>query len=200
MKPSEGVERPEQPRITPLHDPSGAAMRSLQAVNAIRDDAPTLNIFATLARNPPLLDHFGRFFTYLLKQGSLPGRERELVILRVGWRTGSEYEFGQHTIEGLREGLTSDEVEAVTGEAVSPDRWSADDRALLSMVDELCRHDAVSEVTWDALTRRWDEAQLLELLVLAGGYRMVCGLLNTVGIQLEQGIPGWPAPTGTSAT
>jgi hypothetical protein len=68
------------------------------------------------------------------------------------------------------------------------------------MVDELCRHDAVSEVTWDALTRRWDEAQLLELLVLAGGYRMVCGLLNTVGIQLEQGIPGWPAPTGTSAT
>jgi alkylhydroperoxidase family enzyme len=200
MTPSEGVERPEQPRITPLHDPSGAAMRSLQAVNAIRDDAPTLNIFATLARNPPLLDHFGRFFTYLLKKGSLPGRERELVILRVGWRTGSEYEFGQHTIEGLREGLTSDEVEAVTGEAVSPDRWSADDRALLSMVDELCRHDAVSEVTWDALTRRWDEAQLLELLVLAGGYRMVCGLLNTVGIQLEQGIPGWPAPTGTSAT
>jgi 4-carboxymuconolactone decarboxylase len=200
MTPSEGVERPEQPRITPLHDPSGAAMRSLQAVNAIRDDAPTLNIFATLARNPPLLDHFGRFFTYLLKKGSLPGRERELVILRVGWRTGSEYEFGQHTIEGLREGLTPDEVEAVTGDVVSPDRWGADDRALLSMADELCRYDAVSEATWDALTRRWDEAQLLELLVLAGGYRMVCGLLNTVGIQLEQGIPGWPAPTGTPAT
>jgi 4-carboxymuconolactone decarboxylase len=200
MTPSEGVERPEQPRITPLHDPSGAAMRSLQAVNAIRDDAPTLNIFATLARNPPLLDHFGRFFTYLLKKGSLPGRERELVILRVGWRTGSEYEFGQHTIEGLREGLTPDEVEAVTGDVVYPDRWGADDRALLSMADELCRYDAVSEATWDALTRRWDEAQLLELLVLAGGYRMVCGLLNTVGIQLEQGIPGWPAPTGTPAT
>jgi alkylhydroperoxidase family enzyme len=200
MTPSEGVERPAQPRITPLHDPSGAAMRSLQAVGAIRDDAPTLNIFATLARNPPLLDHFGRFFTYLLKEGSLPGRERELVILRVGWRNESEYEFGQHTIEGLREGLTPDEVEAVTEEAVLPDRWSADDRALLSMADELCRHDGVSEATWESLTRRWDEGELLELVVLAGGYRMVCGLLNTVGIQREQGIPGWPAPTGTPAT
>jgi alkylhydroperoxidase family enzyme len=200
MTPSEGVERPDQPRITPLHDPTGAASRPLQAVGAIRDDAPTLNIFATLARNPPLLDHFGRFFTYLLKEGSLPGRERELVILRVGWRAGSEYEFGQHTIEGLREGLTPDEVEAVTGEAVPPDRWSADDRALLSMADELYLHDGVGDATWDALARRWDEAQLLELLVLAGGYRMVCGLLNTVGIQLEQGIPGWPPPTGTPAT
>jgi len=197
---SEGTERTQQPRITPLYDPSGAAMRSLQAVDAIREDAPTLNIFATLARNPPLLDHFGRFFTYVLKEGSLPGRERELVILRVGWRAGSEYEFGQHTIEGLREGLTPDEVEAVTGEAVSPDRWSDDDRALLSMADELCRHDEVSEATWDALTRRWDEAQLLELIVLAGGYRMVCGLLNTVGIQREPGIPGWPSSTGTPAT
>jgi alkylhydroperoxidase family enzyme len=199
MTPSEDVERPEQPRITPVDDPSGAALSSLQAVGAIRDDAPTLNIFATLARNPPLLDHFGRFFTYLLKKGSLPGRERELVILRVGWRHRSEYEFGQHTIEGIREGLTPDEVEAVTGEAVASDRWSPDDRALLAMADELCLHDAVSETTWHALARRWDEAQLLELVVLAGGYRMVCGLLNTVGIQLEEGIPGWPAAAGTPA-
>jgi len=197
---SEGTERTQQPRITPLYDPSGAAMRSLQAVDAIREDAPTLNIFATLARNPPLLDHFGRFFTYVLKEGSLPGRERELVILRVGWRAGSEYEFGQHTIEGLREGLAPDEVEAVTREAMPPDRWNADDRALLSMADELCRHDGVSDATWDALTRRWDEAQLLELIVLAGAYRMVCGLLNTIGIQREQGIPGWPAATDTPAT
>jgi 4-carboxymuconolactone decarboxylase len=199
MTPSEGVEQPEQPRIEPLHDPSGAAMRSLQAVNAIRDDAPTLNIFATLARNPPLLDHFGRFFTYLLKEGTLPGRERELVILRVGWRARSQYEFGQHTIEGLREGLTSDEVEAVTREAVLADQWSVDDRALLSMADELCRHDEVSEATWDALVRRWDEGQLLELIVLAGGYRMVSGLLNSVGIQREPGIPGWPSSTGAPA-
>jgi alkylhydroperoxidase family enzyme len=195
MTPPEGVE-PQQPRITPLHDGSGAAKRSLRAVDAIRDDAPTLNIFATLARNPPLLDHFGRFFTYVLKEGSLPGRERELVILRVGWRTGSEYEFGQHTIEGLREGLTADEVEAVAREDMQPDRWSADDRALLSMADELCLHDEVSDGTWDALARRWAEAELLELVVLAGAYRMVCGLLNAVGIQLEPGIPGWPASTG----
>jgi 4-carboxymuconolactone decarboxylase len=193
-----GPERQAGPRITPLHDPSGAAVRSLHAVDTIRSDAPTLNIFATLARNPPLLDHFGRFFTYLLKEGALPGRERELVILRVGWRNGSAYEFGQHTIEGLREGLSADEIEDIAHEAVQPDRWSADDTALLSMADELCLHDGVSDGTWGVLARRWSEAELLELLVLAGGYRMVCGLLNAVGIELDEGIPGWPAPTDTA--
>lgn len=190
-------ERPAGPRITPLRDPSGAAVASLHAVDSIRADAPTLNIFATLARNPPLLDHFGRFFTFLLKDGAVPGRERELVILRVGWRTGSVYEFGQHTVEGLREGLSGDEIAAIAEEGAQPDRWSTDDRALLSMADELCLHDRVSEGTWGVLARRWSEAELLELLVLAGGYRMVCGLLNAVGIELDEGIPGWPAPTGT---
>jgi 4-carboxymuconolactone decarboxylase len=188
------VERPVRPRIGPLDDPSAAARRSLHAVGSIRDDAPTLNIFATLARNPPLLTQFGRFATFLLKEGALPGRERELVILRVGWRAGSEYEFGQHTIEGLREGLTPDEIGAVAREGIGPDRWGADDGALLAMADELCLHDGVSDGTWAALSRRWDESELLELVVLVGAYRMVCGLLNAVGVELDAGIPGWPVP------
>jgi 4-carboxymuconolactone decarboxylase len=190
------IERARHPRIAPIPDPSGAAQRSLHTVDTIRHDAPTLNIFATLARNPPLLSQFGRFATFLLKEGSLPGRERELVILRVGWRAGSEYEFGQHTIEGLREGLTPDEIGAIPVEGVDGAGWSAEDLALLSMADELCLHDSVSDNTWEALAGRWDEGELLELVVLVGAYRMVCGLLNAVGIELDEGIPGWPAPSG----
>lgn len=193
------VEQPDRPRIAPIGSPSAEALRALQALGAIRADAPTLNIFATLARNPPLLDQFGRFATYLLKEGVLPGRERELVILRVGWRLGSEYEFGQHTIEGRREGLTDPEISAVAKDGTQPDSWSADDRALLTMADELCLHDGVSDDTWAALSRRWSEAELLELVVLAGAYRMVCGLLTAVGIQLDEGIPGWPQPVGPPA-
>jgi alkylhydroperoxidase family enzyme len=64
------------------------------------------------------------------------------------------------------------------------------------MADELCLHDGVSDDTWAALSRRWSEAELLELVVLAGAYRMVCGLLTAVGIQLDEGIPGWPQPVG----
>jgi alkylhydroperoxidase family enzyme len=113
---------------------------------------------------------------------------------------GSEYEFGQHTIEALREGLTPEEIGAVAQEDVPPDRWSPDDLALVAMADELCLGDGVSDDTWAALSRRWDEAELLELVVLAGAYRMVCGLLNAVGVELDEGIPGWPATADPPAS
>jgi hypothetical protein len=70
--------------------------------------------------------------------------------------------------------------------------WSADETALIAMVDDLCDDDVVSDATWSRLAQRWSEEELLELLVLAGYYRLVCGLLNSAGVALEPGTPGWP--------
>jgi hypothetical protein len=60
------------------------------------------------------------------------------------------------------------------------------------MVDELCTDDVVTEATWQEIAASWSEQQLLELLVLIGFYRLVSGTLNSVGIALEPGTPGWP--------
>ncbi len=120
----------------------------------------------------------------------LPAREREIVILRVGWRAGSEYEFGQHTVIGRSAGLTDDEI-ARLADCGAGD-WSPADRALVALADELCAGDAVTEDTWRTLSERWNESELLELLVLAGFYRLVSGLLNSVGVALEAATPGWP--------
>ncbi|MEO6204612.1 MAG: carboxymuconolactone decarboxylase family protein [Mycobacteriales bacterium] len=150
---------------------------------------PPLNIFKTLAHNPPLSRGFLALGSHLLRAGGLPARERELVILRVGWRSESEYEFGQHTQIGLAEGLTDEEVARV---ASNREGWSLADAALIALADELCDHNVVSEGTWATLAERWSEPELLELLVLAGYYRLVSGMLNSAGVALEPGTPGWP--------
>ena len=72
--------------------------------------------------------------------------------------------------------------------------WSDDDRALLALADELADDDCVSDATWARLAERWDDAELVELLVLAGFYRMVSGFLNSAGVQLDDGVPGFPDP------
>lgn len=155
------------------------------------DGAETsLNIFRTLAHNRGLLKGFLQLGSHLLRAGVLPERERELVILRVGWRAAAEYEFGQHRGLGRNAGLTDDEISRLTTEALG--EWAPADRALVTMVDELCAHDMVSDETWQALSACWSEAELLELLVLAGFYRLVSGLLNSAGVALEEGTPGWP--------
>jgi 4-carboxymuconolactone decarboxylase len=166
---------PPQPRIAPL---------------PAADDQRQLNIFRTLARNKPLYKGFLGLGGHLLGGTGLPAREREIVILRTGFRAGSEYEFGQHTRIGRDAGLTDAEISrlADAGEG----SWSDDDATLIAMVDELCAGDVVTEATWTRLSARWDDEQLLELLVLAGYYRLVSGLLNSVGVALEPETPGWP--------
>jgi 4-carboxymuconolactone decarboxylase len=154
------------------------------------DDQRQLNIFRTLAHNRPLYKGFLALGGHLLGGGGLPAREREIVILRAGFRCGSEYEFGQHTRIGGDAGLRDDEIARLAG--VGDGDWSDDEQALVDMVDELCADNVVSEPTWQRLAARWSEEQLLELLVLAGYYRLVSGLLNSVGVALEPDTPGWP--------
>lgn len=151
---------------------------------------PPLNIFRTLAHAPSLFKGFTALGSHLLGRHGLPPREREIIILRIGWRAQSEYEFGQHTTIGRAAGLTDDEVRwlADAGEPA----WSADDAALIAMADELCDADVVSDSTWRRLSARWSTEQLLEMLVLAGYYRLVSGLLNSVGVALEPQTPRWP--------
>jgi 4-carboxymuconolactone decarboxylase len=151
---------------------------------------PPLNIFRTIARNEPLAKGFLSLGGRLLRGEGVPAREREIVILRAGWRGQSEYEFGQHTSIGRAAGLTDAEVAALAD--AGDGGWSGDDKALIAMVDELCEDDVVSDATWSRLEERWSAEELLELLVLAGYYRLVCGLLNSAGVALEPGTPGWP--------
>ena len=44
-----------------------------------------INIFATLAKHPKMAKRFNLFGGFLLNKGLVPAREREIVILRVGW-------------------------------------------------------------------------------------------------------------------
>lgn len=184
------IERPHSPRIAPVTDPGPAVADSLSRTLMAGSGQP-LNIFGTLARHPALLDRFNRFGGFLLNKGLLDPRERELVILRVGWNCRSVYEFGQHTVIGRREGLTEGEISALTGPA-GGHPWSASDRALIDMCDELCADDCVSGETYSRVAGTHDDAEMLELLVVAGFYRLVSGFLNTFGVQLDPGVPGWP--------
>src|SRR5690606_20136581 len=102
--------RPTHPRLDPLADDE------IDDETRTLVPAGSLNIFRTLARHPKLLKRWLVFGNHVLAKSTLPERERELAILRVGWRCGAEYEFGQHTVIARRCGITDDEIVALTGE------------------------------------------------------------------------------------
>ncbi len=180
--------RPTEPRIELVTEPSDEVAEIL--AGALTLDGTPLNIFAMLAHHPKLLKRFNLLGGFLLNKGLVPAREREVVILRIGWRAKAVYEFGQHTIIGKAEGLSDAEIAGLAGR---DHQWSDRDAALISLADDLADDDCVSDTTWRALAATWTDAEIIELIVTAGFYRLVSGVLNSTGVPLDDGVPGWPS-------
>lgn len=150
-----------------------------------------LNIFSTLAHHPKLLKRWLVFGNHVLAKTTLPARERELVILRTGWRCGCAYEFGQHTVIGRRDGITDDEILALCHDSL--DGWSPTDTTLLTAVDQLVDHQRVDDDTWGALSADWSTQQMMDLVFAVGQYTLVSMALNTFEVDLDDGMPGFPS-------
>ena len=114
------------------------------------------NIFRTLARHPDLFRRWLPFGRYLLAGGTLPARDRELLILRTAVRCGSSYEWGQHVRIALATGI---EREAIDRVVAGPHRRRVDGPrgGALSAVDELHERSTISDATWEALAREYDQ-------------------------------------------
>lgn len=180
-----------KPRIPPVEDWQDTHAAAVLAKVPSRGGEP-LNIFRVIATHPPLLRRWAAMGTVFVRESQLPPREREIVVLRTGWNCGSEYEFGQHTVIGRDVGLTDDEIRSLT---LAPPHagWSAGDADLIAMVDEICASDDVCDATWNRLRERWNDAELIELVMLVGYYRLVSVVLNVARVPLDPGTPHWPS-------
>jgi len=178
---------PDTPRLAPT-----TAADWDEETTALMAASGGLNIFATIAHHPKLLKRWLVFGGHVLAKSTLPSRERELVILRTGWRCGSEYEFGQHTVIGLGNGLDEADITRLTGPVDAPG-WSPGDAVLVRAVDELIDDHCLSDETWEALVTSWSTKQVIDLVFAVGQYQLVSMALRSFGVQREPGVPGFPA-------
>jgi alkylhydroperoxidase family enzyme len=175
--------RLKEPRIAPV-DMADLTEDQREALKPF-EGRPALNIFRTLANAPKALTAFLAWGNYVLsRRNSLPPREREIVILRVGYLCRSGYEFAQHRRIALEQGLTTAEIAAVKVGANAA-TWSEPDAVLIRACDELHREQFINESTWKALARHFDEKQRMDLVFTVGQYTQVSMILNTFGVQLE---------------
>ncbi len=157
-------------------------------------DGEVLNIFRTLSHHPPVLRRFLAMGTELLIKGSLPARERELLILRTGWNCQSEYEWGQHVAIGRAVGLTDVELARIKA-GPDADGWSEIDAALVRAADELHAGSTITGGTWSRLQAAYpDEPTLIEIVMVVGYYHLVAFFLNTTGVERERGVVGLDSP------
>lgn len=184
------------PRVPPLR-PEEWSPEAREVLEPLRGamGGRALNIFGTLAHHPELLRRWLVFGNHVLGKSTLPARERELAILRVGWLCRSEYEWGQHVL--IARGVGIDDA-AIARVALGPDApgWTPREAAVLRAADELWRDARVGDATWVELCRQFDVPQRIDLVFAIGQYTLVSMALNTLGVERDPGVPGFEETSG----
>ena len=148
------------------------------------------NIFKTLLQHPDLMRRWLVFANHILFKSTLPPRERELVILRIGYLCNAGYEWGQHVLISRKIGMDEETI-ASTKVGPSAPGISEVDSLLMKATDELHEDAFVTDSTWNSLLEHFQPKQLMDLVFTVGQYNLVSMALNTLGVQPDDGLPGW---------
>ena len=178
--------RLKAPRIAPLSNDEMSDEQK-QMMGERFDRNAIFNVFRTIARAPKAYKAFMRWGGYILSdRNDLSARDRELVILRAGYNWKSGYEWAQHVVIGKEAGLTDEEVERIKA-GPEAEGWSAIDAAMLQATDELTSDAFITDATWARLSDLSDK-QKMDLVMTVGQYTQVSMMLNSFGVQLDDGL------------
>lgn len=166
--------------------------RSAAARVGVPEGMADLSVFRVLLRHEDLAARVNGLLHQLLWNGALDARLRELIIMRIGWRQGSEYEWTQHWRVASMLAIPEDDIVAVRDWKVS-DRFDPADRAVLAATDETLTAGAISARTWGELeTTVPDERARLEVVIAIANWSMFAQLLRSLEVPLEEGVDPWP--------
>ena len=171
-------------RITPAAEPFPAPVQE-RLDKLKRPERPPLTLFTTLARDERLFRMF--FSGNLLDPGSTLGVHlREIVIDRITALSGSEYEWGVHvSVFGKEAELSEAQIVSTAKGDANDACWNAQESALVAACDELHASCTITDETWDKLKSHFSDAAIIEILMLAGRYRVVSYLTNAIRMPLE---------------
>ena len=144
-----------------------------------------LNLYRALLNSPPIAEGWLKLFTAIRQKSKLPGRYRELAILRVAVINGAEYEYGAHVPFALQEGVSREQIDALPGWQVSK-RFDDRDRAILAYTDCVTREIRVPEAVFAEVRRHFDDRELVELTATVAGYNLVSRFLEAMCVDPQK--------------
>ncbi len=175
--------RLSEPRIPPL-PPEQWDDDAREFMQPLLESGRDYNIFRTLMHHPRLARRWLVFANHVLGKSSLPERERELVILRVGHLCRAGYEWNKHADISRFLGMSEEEINSSTS---GPETAGLSDldRLILLATDELLGDAYISDTTWQGLSEHYSTEQLMDLVFTVGQYNLVSMALNSFGVQYD---------------
>jgi 4-carboxymuconolactone decarboxylase len=176
-----------EPRIPPLDPPYTAEIEAMlkRWMRPIPGREP-LRIFRTFAIHSDLAPRTGVLGAGILGHGRVGEREREVMIHRTCALCGAEYEWGVHAdLAAAALGFSDEQLYATVHGSSADGCWSETEAVVFALADQLHHTSDVSDELFEALRERFEDDQILELLVTAGWYRAISYVVNGTGVVPE---------------
>ncbi|WP_319436867.1 carboxymuconolactone decarboxylase family protein [Mycobacterium sp. RTGN5] len=182
-------------RLKPLHvdEWDGEALDALRqafpagVIDQMRVSGQAPNVLATMLHHPGLAGPFTIFGNVLLRKPAIGHRNRELMLLRVAWRTGARYEWVHHVRLASEYEITDDDIRAIV-DGTSSKTWTAREQDLVTATDEMLDAYRISDDTWRRLAQHFNEKQLVEIPFVVGTYTCLAMAFNSWNLQLEENV------------
>jgi alkylhydroperoxidase family enzyme len=188
------MSRSDAPRLAPLalerwDDETHAAFRAAypRIADRLLSGGPLPNVLTTLMHHPALSGPFLSYNRVLLEKPTLGHRLRELMVLRIAWRTRQIYEWAQHVNLASRYSITPADIEAIV-EGRRADAWTPLEADLVAATDQLLDRYRVDDDTWARLAAQLEPRQLVEVVFVVGTYTCLAMAFNSFGLQLDPGL------------
>ena len=133
--------------------------------------------FRVVANNPGVARVAFSQLMQLLENNRFDTRLRELMIMRIGWVTGSVYEWTQHWRVATTAGIPPEDILAVCD-------WRSSERLAGKSISDAAWAEVVKHVT--------EPAEQVEFVIAMGNWMMFSLLFRNLRIPLAEGIAHWP--------
>ena len=144
--------------------------------------------FASLMHHPALAEKVGDLGEYLRFGGTLSGDLREMAILITARSVNQGYEWVAHARIARTEKLPDDVIERIRTRgdlSTLPPRYARPAR----VVQHVLAYESIPQDLQDQVKGELGVPGLLELVTLAGQYRLIAGVLFAFDSPLPEGTP-----------
>ncbi|MGO8965928.1 MAG: carboxymuconolactone decarboxylase family protein [Mycobacterium sp.] len=166
-------------RVVPWADAAG--FRSTTA------DGRFIGPFNAALRSPAVAGAFLELQASEQRHTSLSDRVRQVVILAVGAAWAADYEIYAHSAVARHSGIPDDAVRRLAAGSL-PDTLSDEEKVAYRFAQKLSTTHRIDDSTFNQARKAFGDNGIVDIIILAGTYYTVCGLLNAFEV---------PAPSET---
>lgn len=173
------------PRV-PILQPDQWTEEQAKLVDPKGTKKPVFVVLAAFVNHPAMYIKRQTISDQIRSGSIIPTRVREIAISRILARTKGHAEWAGHLGAAKAAGVAEADLPRLAmpgSEGLAPA-----DAAVVRAVDDIFENDRISDASWQALAAHFKPAEIIDIALAAGGYRMVAMAINTFGVPIERGL------------